>query len=175
MRDGRKLWEPHDSQAENLCGVAFLKRHKKIIVNDGSRFKGVARVFEITVLWGWPCVCCPFTTPSPKFKKGFKNIGLDSSHFQRLDCRISTTYLSGVVLPQSIQVLNHFPASVTVMAVAVGDFPLLCEGCLGRNPYIKMQRTTLGGTCKMCTKGFELFKWRPGQGESYKKTEVSGE
>ena len=112
-----------------------------------------------------------------EIQNGFQKhtAGLDSSHFQIGLSYQRHTYLLGVVLPQSIQVLNHFPDCVTVMAVAVGDFPLLCEGCLGRNPYIKMQRTTLGGTCKMCTKGLELFKWRPGQGESYKKTEVSGE
>lgn len=51
-------------------------------------------------------------------------------------------------------------------------FPLLCEGCLGENPFLKMQRTPGAGTCKMCAKGFELFRWRPGRGESYKKTEV---
>lgn len=51
-------------------------------------------------------------------------------------------------------------------------FPLLCESCLGENPYLKMQRTPGAGTCKMCAKGFELFRWRPGRGESFKKTEV---
>ena len=51
-------------------------------------------------------------------------------------------------------------------------FPLLCEKCLGENPYLKMQRTPDGGTCKMCAKGFELFRWRPGRGESFRKTEV---
>jgi hypothetical protein len=51
-------------------------------------------------------------------------------------------------------------------------FPLLCETCLGENPYLKMQRTPGAGTCKMCAKGCELFRWRPGRGESYKKTEV---
>ena len=57
--------------------------------------------------------------------------------------------------------------------VACRDFPQLCEGCLGTNPYVRMQRTPAGGTCKMCSKPFEVFKWRPGRGESYKKTEVN--
>lgn len=52
------------------------------------------------------------------------------------------------------------------------EFPLLCEGCLGSNPFVKMQHTPLGGTCKMCVKPYKLFKWRPGRGESYRKTEV---
>lgn len=56
--------------------------------------------------------------------------------------------------------------------VASRDFPQLCEGCLGTNPYVRMQRTPGGGTCKMCSKPFETFKWRPGRGESYRRTEV---
>lgn len=59
------------------------------------------------------------------------------------------------------------------MAVAAADFPQLCESCLGSSPYVKMQRTPIGGTCKICIRPFELFKWRPGRGESYKRTEVS--
>jgi hypothetical protein len=57
--------------------------------------------------------------------------------------------------------------------VASRDFPQLCEGCLGTNPYVRMQRNPGGGTCKMCSKPFETFKWRPGRGESYRRTEVN--
>ena len=60
-----------------------------------------------------------------------------------------------------------------VMAVTASDFPQLCESCLGSSPYVKMQRIPMGGTCKICTRNFELFKWRPGRGESYKRTEVT--
>jgi pre-mRNA-splicing factor RBM22/SLT11 len=35
-----------------------------------------------------------------------------------------------------------------------------------------MQKNPYGGTCKMCERPFTLFKWRPGRGEGYKKTEV---
>lgn len=52
------------------------------------------------------------------------------------------------------------------------DFPTLCEGCLGETPYVRMQKNPYGGTCKMCERPFTLFKWRPGRGEGYKKTEV---
>jgi hypothetical protein len=30
-----------------------------------------------------------------------------------------------------------------------------------------------GSACKMCDRPFTVFKWRPGRGEGYKKTEVS--
>jgi len=52
------------------------------------------------------------------------------------------------------------------------DFPNLCEGCLGENPYVRMQKITFGGTCKMCERPYTMFKWRPGRGEGYNMTEV---
>lgn len=53
-----------------------------------------------------------------------------------------------------------------------GEFPVLCEGCLGENPYVRMISDPFGGTCKMCSRPYTFFKWRPGRGEGYKKTEV---
>lgn len=52
------------------------------------------------------------------------------------------------------------------------EFPILCEGCLGENPYVRMMSVTHGGKCKMCDRPFTLFQWRPGRGEGYRKTEV---
>ncbi len=45
-------------------------------------------------------------------------------------------------------------------------------GCLGENPYIRMMTDRYGGVCKMCERPFTIFKWRPGRGDGYKKTEV---
>mmetsp|Transcript_23731 Transcript_23731/g.34799 ORF Transcript_23731/g.34799 Transcript_23731/m.34799 type:complete len:280 (+) Transcript_23731:198-1037(+) len=53
-----------------------------------------------------------------------------------------------------------------------GEFPMLCESCLGDNPYLRMQKQTFGGNCKMCDRPFTIFRWRPGRGEGYRKTEV---
>lgn len=53
-----------------------------------------------------------------------------------------------------------------------GEFPILCEKCFGDNPYVRMQKHTLGGTCKMCDRPYTLFKWRPGRGEPYRRTEI---
>jgi pre-mRNA-splicing factor RBM22/SLT11 len=53
-----------------------------------------------------------------------------------------------------------------------GDFPILCEKCLGDTPYVRMQKHPFGGNCKMCDRPFTIFKWRPGRGEGYRKTEV---
>mmetsp|Transcript_17024 Transcript_17024/g.28404 ORF Transcript_17024/g.28404 Transcript_17024/m.28404 type:complete len:298 (+) Transcript_17024:78-971(+) len=53
-----------------------------------------------------------------------------------------------------------------------GDFPMVCEACLGDNPYLRMQRSDHDGTCKMCDRAYTVFKWRPGRGEGYRQTQV---
>ena len=57
------------------------------------------------------------------------------------------------------------------------DFPILCETCLGDNPYVRMARSEFGRECKVCQRPFTVFRWKPGsknQNEStrYKKTEI---
>lgn len=52
------------------------------------------------------------------------------------------------------------------------DFPILCEKCLGDSPYVRMQRQFYGGSCKMCERPYTIFKWRPGRGENYRRTEI---
>ncbi|KND02811.1 uncharacterized protein SPPG_01892 [Spizellomyces punctatus DAOM BR117] len=52
------------------------------------------------------------------------------------------------------------------------DFPILCETCLGPNPYVRMTRQGYGKECKICGRPFTIFKWNPGQGMRNKKTEV---
>ena len=52
------------------------------------------------------------------------------------------------------------------------EFPILCESCLGDNPYVRMQKENHAGTCKMCDRAFTIFRWKPNRKSSYKKTEV---
>ncbi|KAK0426229.1 hypothetical protein QR680_009598 [Steinernema hermaphroditum] len=52
------------------------------------------------------------------------------------------------------------------------DFPILCETCLGNNPYLRMMKDKHGAECKICNRPFTNFRWMPGKGMRYKKTEV---
>ncbi|PXF45693.1 Pre-mRNA-splicing factor RBM22 [Gracilariopsis chorda] len=53
------------------------------------------------------------------------------------------------------------------------DFPILCETCLGPNPYVRMQKHPWGSACKVCERPFTSFRWRPaGNGTRPKKTEI---
>jgi pre-mRNA-splicing factor RBM22/SLT11 len=44
---------------------------------------------------------------------------------------------------------------------ASDEFPLLCEPCLGSNPFVRMLREPLGKNCRICDKPFDAFRWRP--------------
>ncbi|XP_076457541.1 pre-mRNA-splicing factor RBM22-like [Babylonia areolata] len=52
------------------------------------------------------------------------------------------------------------------------EFPILCQTCLGDNPYIRMTKEKYGKECKTCARPFTVFRWCPGARMRFKKTEV---
>uniref|UniRef100_A0A1D1ZT75 Uncharacterized protein n=1 Tax=Auxenochlorella protothecoides TaxID=3075 RepID=A0A1D1ZT75_AUXPR len=55
------------------------------------------------------------------------------------------------------------------------DFPIICETCLGPNPYVRMQRMDYGSTCHISGRPYTVFRWRPGNDARYKKTIICQE
>lgn len=52
------------------------------------------------------------------------------------------------------------------------EFPILCETCLGDNPFIRMTKEKYGKACKICERPFTVYRWQPGARARYKKTEL---
>ncbi|GAB5355359.1 hypothetical protein AAMO2058_000199100 [Amorphochlora amoebiformis] len=52
------------------------------------------------------------------------------------------------------------------------EFPILCETCLGENPFVRMAKIPYGQACKICEKPFTCYRWRPGPRARYKKTQL---
>ncbi|XP_002741428.1 pre-mRNA-splicing factor RBM22-like [Saccoglossus kowalevskii] len=52
------------------------------------------------------------------------------------------------------------------------EFPILCQTCLGDNPYVRMTKEKYGKECKICARPFTIFRWCPGARMRFKKTEV---
>jgi pre-mRNA-splicing factor RBM22/SLT11 len=52
------------------------------------------------------------------------------------------------------------------------EFPILCENCLGDNPYLRMLKDSNGGECKICSRPFTIFKWKAGTKGRYKSNVI---
>ena len=52
------------------------------------------------------------------------------------------------------------------------EFPLVCETCLGDNPYVRMTKEKIGKKCQVCENPFTVFAWQAGTKGRLKKVEI---
>mmetsp|Transcript_14838 Transcript_14838/g.21227 ORF Transcript_14838/g.21227 Transcript_14838/m.21227 type:complete len:449 (+) Transcript_14838:48-1394(+) len=52
------------------------------------------------------------------------------------------------------------------------EFPLVCETCLGDNPYVRMTKQPHGKACKICEVPFTVFAWQAGTKGRLKRVEI---
>jgi pre-mRNA-splicing factor RBM22/SLT11 len=52
------------------------------------------------------------------------------------------------------------------------EFPLVCETCLGDNPYIRMTKEPFGKKCQVCETPFTVFAWQAGSKGRLKRVEI---
>jgi len=52
------------------------------------------------------------------------------------------------------------------------EFPLVCESCLGDNPYVRMTQEKFGKKCQVCETPFTVFAWQAGTKGRLKKVEI---
>lgn len=65
------------------------------------------------------------------------------------------------------------PSSSTPTAASLGeDFPIICEKCLGPNPYVRMLKSDMGKQCKISGSPFSAFRWQ-GEHKRWKETCIS--
>ena len=61
---------------------------------------------------------------------------------------------------------------VNKMTWEESEFPVVCSGCLGTVKYLRMMKTQFDRACRVCDRPFTVFRWRPGNKERFKKTEI---
>jgi len=52
------------------------------------------------------------------------------------------------------------------------EFPLVCETCLGDNPYVRMTKEPFGKKCQVCETPFTVFAWQAGTKGRLKRVEI---
>lgn len=61
----------------------------------------------------------------------------------------------------SVSKLSLVPGEPTAATTILGeDFPIICEACLGPNPYTRMIKSPMSAECKISSTPFTSFRWQ---------------
>lgn len=55
------------------------------------------------------------------------------------------------------------------------DFPQICETCLGPNPFVRMMKMPMSRECKVSSRPYTAYRFKPGPNARYKETVISKE
>ena len=61
-------------------------------------------------------------------------------------------------------------SNINQVGTEASTFPLVCETCLGDNPYVRMTKAENGAACKICERAFTCFRWKAGNRGRFKST-----
>jgi hypothetical protein len=82
-------------------------------------------------------------------------------------CRI-TSHADMLAANPQHQARNHLQVGT--------DFPIVCETCLGPNPYVRMVKLRFGDKiCKVSNGAYPAFRWKAGPQGRFKETIVCRE
>lgn len=58
---------------------------------------------------------------------------------------------------------------------SLDDFPQICETCLGPNPFVRMMKMPMSRECKVSSRPYTAYRFKPGANTRYKETVISKE
>merc|ERR1712193_244070 len=54
----------------------------------------------------------------------------------------------------------------------LSEFPIVCETCLGPNPYVRVQKFDEAGVCHISGRSYTSYRWKAGNEARYEKTVI---
>jgi len=70
---------------------------------------------------------------------------------------------------------KNMTANVESAFQNLDDFPQICETCLGPNPFVRMMKMPMSRECKVSSRPYTAFRFKPGSNARYKETVISKE
>lgn len=96
-------------------------------------------------------------------------------HHQPTKSNIVTLFKNPTIhssIHPSSTIMAHVKRDDVKQAWEETEFPLVCETCLGDNPYVRMTKEPYGKKCQVCESPFTVFAWQAGTKGRMKRVEI---